>query len=274
MPTYFRSLGIRVTGSTFSPEAAARHEVIVNRGFVARYWPGQSGVGRRFRFIEAKNQKPDEGWMTVIGVADDVPTRGLAGDRGEPFVYQPMNPKEMNSRVVLAVRAKDGIDPTAALRKMVTSFDARLVPPPVITVDADLASSISTQRFTMTLLAAFAALAVVLSAVGLYGVISYVVTQRTREIGIRVALGATPRQVARAIVLRGLVLSVGGLVVGLVAAVWGTRLIKAALYQVTSTDPASYALAGLTLLAVSVLACLVPMRRAMRVDPLIAMRGE
>ena len=153
-------------------------------------------------------------------------------------------------------------------------MDARLIPPPVISVDADLASTISTQRFTMVLLAVFAMTAVVLSAIGLYGVISYVVTQRTREIGIRVALGATPANVARAIVARGLLLSVTGLAAGLGAAVWGTRLIKTMLFGVTGTDAASYALAGVALLAVSLVACAVPMRRAMRVDPVIAMRGE
>ena len=126
----------------------------------------------------------------------------------------------------------------------------------------------------MTILAIFEGLAVVLSAVGLYGVISYVVTQRSREIGIRIALGATPRNVARTIVVRGLILSAVGLAIGLVAARWGTALIASTLYGVASTDVASYGAAGAPLLVISVLACLVPMRRAMSVDPVIAMRGE
>jgi ABC-type antimicrobial peptide transport system permease subunit len=124
------------------------------------------------------------------------------------------------------------------------------------------------------LLSVFGAIAAVLAAVGIYGVMAYAVTQRTREIGIRVALGATPANVARAIVARGLVLSVAGLAVGLTAAVWGTRLIKSALFGVVGTDALSYALAAAALLIVSVGACAVPMRRAVRVDPVIAMRGE
>jgi putative ABC transport system permease protein len=137
-----------------------------------------------------------------------------------------------------------------------------------------LAATIAPQRFTMVLLAVFAGLAVLLSAVGLYGVISYVVTQRTREIGIRIALGATPHRVARAVVARGLVLSIVGLAAGLAIAVWGSALIKSMLYGVAATDPLSYTMAGAALLGVSLLACTIPMRRAMRVDPVIAMRAD
>jgi ABC-type antimicrobial peptide transport system permease subunit len=108
----------------------------------------------------------------------------------------------------------------------------------------------------------------------LYGVISYVVTQRTREIGIRVALGATPRHVATSIVARGLILSAIGLGIGLTAAVWGTKIIQSTLYGVTTRDPVAYAGTGLVLLLVSVLACSLPMARALAVDPVIAMRGD
>jgi ABC-type antimicrobial peptide transport system permease subunit len=126
----------------------------------------------------------------------------------------------------------------------------------------------------MTLLAIFAGLAVVLSAIGLYGVISYVVAERTREIGIRIALGATPRDIAGAVVVRGIVLSALGLTIGLVAAFWGTRVIRSVLHGVSTTDPLSFLTAATLLLGVSLLACAIPMRRAMRVDPVIAMRGD
>ncbi|HXT17270.1 MAG TPA: ABC transporter permease [Gemmatimonadaceae bacterium] len=271
--SYFQTLGIRLTGSTFGASPIEQHEVIVNRGFASKYWPGQSAVGRRFRFTSANDKQPAD-WMTVVGVADDVPTNGLAADLSSPFVYRPIDPKHMNTRVVVSVRTKDGVDPVPSLRRLVTSFDSRMAPPPVQTVESDLARSISIQRFTMTLLAAFASLAVVLSAVGLYGVISYIVTQRTREIGIRIALGATPRLVARAIGTRALVLSVAGLAIGLTASVWATRLIQGQLYEIRGTDAAAYLVTGLLLLGISLAACAVPMRRAMRVDPVIAMRGD
>jgi putative ABC transport system permease protein len=157
---------------------------------------------------------------------------------------------------------------------VVKALDPRLVPPIVRSTDDILSDSVSRYRFTMTLLAAFAGLSVLLSAIGLYGVIAYVVTQRHREIGIRIALGATPRDVARAIVVRALVLSAVGLIAGLGIATWGAKLIRASLYNTSATDPLSYAAAGALLLVVSVGACVLPMRRAMRVDPVIAMRGE
>lgn len=121
---------------------------------------------------------------------------------------------------------------------------------------------------------AAAVVAVVLSAVGLYGVISYAVAQRTREIGVRIALGASARQVAGPVMRSGLVLSAVGLIIGLVGSVWGTRVVQKILYGVGATDPVSFSLGALLLLSVSLLACVVPMRRAMRVDPLIAMRAK
>ncbi len=271
-PNFFSTLRLRVEGSTFTEASLARSEVIVSRAFARKHWPGASAVGRRLRFAGPKS-KSDEGWKTVIGVADEVQT-GSMSDHFDALIYNPIDPKDGHSRLSVAVRARAGIDPTVSLRRIVSELDARFIPPPVSTVESDLAKSIGPQRFTMLLLAAFATLAVVLSAVGLYGVISYVVTQRTREIGIRIALGASPSNVARAIAARGLVLSTIGLALGLIMAVWGTRLIRSALFGVTATDPVSYVATGGLLLLVSLLACLLPMRRAMRVDPVIAMRAD
>jgi putative ABC transport system permease protein len=273
-PNYFQVLGVKIDGSTFSPASSENSDVIVNRGFEQKYWQGQSAVGRRFRFKDDKSQKADADWMRVVGVADDVPYGSPGADRAAPFIYNPISPKSASSVSVVAVRVRKGVDPSVALQQIVKSIDSHLAPPPVTTVDAALASTVATQRFTMILLTVFAVVAVLLSAIGLYGVISYVVTQRTREIGIRVALGASPANVAAAIVARGLALSVVGLALGLFGSIWGSALIKTALFGVTGTDATSYAIAGVTLLAVSVVACFIPMRRAMRVDPAIAMRGE
>jgi putative ABC transport system permease protein len=274
-PNYFQVLGIRLEGATFGSAPADSDDIIVNRSFASKYWPGQPAVGRRFRF-KGKNQKPGEAWKRVVGVADNVPLHlGSSGaDRSPPAFYERLNSDDAGASSAIVVRVRPGVDPTEALRRIVTSLDSRLPRPSVTGVEDDLARTFATQRFTMTLLTVFATLAVVLSAIGLYGVISYVVTQRTREIGIRVALGAMPLHVARTIVVRGLALAALGVVIGLVASIWGTSLIKASLFGITSTDAASYVLASVLLLGVSLFACAVPMRRAMRVDPAIAMRGD
>jgi putative ABC transport system permease protein len=268
-PNYFSVVGIPIIeGSTFSSGAVERNDIIINESMARRMWPGQSAVGHRINFAS------DTFHMNIVGVVGDTPTEGLSRDRKQPVLYFPIDPNKLSRSMVLTLRAARGQDPTVALRTITSALDPKLVPPTVGTVAATLAATIAFQRFTMTILAVFATLAVVLSGVGLYGVISYVVTQRTREIGIRIALGATPRHVARTIVMRGVILSAIGLAIGLLAARWGTTLIASTLYGVATSDAVSYGAAGALLLAISVVACLVPMRRAMSVDPVVAMRGE
>jgi predicted permease len=268
-PEFFSTLRIRIlSGRTFDAASYARHEVIINQGLAKKLWPGEAAVGRRIRYGQ------DGDWSTVVGVVADVPSLGLAEGLDEPLVYMPLDEKDWPFRMTVGFRTRRGFDPVEPVRAVVKAIDPRLVPPIVRSTDDILSDSVSRYRFTMTLLAAFAGLSVLLSAIGLYGVIAYVVTQRHREIGIRIALGATPRDVARAIVVRALVLSIVGLTAGLGLATWGAKLIRASLYNVSATDPLSYAATGALLLVVSVVACVLPMRRAMRVDPVIAMRGE
>jgi len=270
---YFHLLGAKLRGANFDAGSAQRNEIIINEALATSFWPGQEALGKRIRLKPASGKSDEHQWMRVIGIAPNIAVLALGADHAEPMIYYP--PSESGwSMSTLAVRVKPGTDPTAALRAIVPRIDPRLAPPPVRTVQSQLAETVSSQQFTMTLLAVFASLAVLLSAIGLYGVISYVVTQRRREIGIRIALGATPRMVARAVVARGLVLSTLGLALGLVASVWATKLIKSSLFGVTGTDPLAYTATAALLLTISVLACLVPMRRAMAVDPVIAMRGE
>jgi ABC-type antimicrobial peptide transport system permease subunit len=247
--------------------------VIINHGFAQKLWPGQSALGKRMRFASDRPGKVLS-WMTVVGVVGDVPRFNLKGDRTAALLYFPSQAEADWPEVTLAIRAAPGSNPVEAIRQIVRTLDPRLAPPTLKTIDAALEETIGTEAFTMKLLATFAALAVLLSAIGLYGVISYVVTQRTREIGIRVALGATPRHVATSIVARGLILSAIGLGIGLTAAIWGTAIIRSTLYGVTTRDPVAYAGTGFVLLLVSFLACLLPMARALAVDPVIAMRGD
>jgi len=274
-PEYFDVIGLRlVQGRTFSASPSPR-DLIVNEGIARKLWPAENAVGKRVRFATAPGAAPLP-WNTVVGVAENMPVHGPSADPAAPMFYSPVTDSSgfISQPMRIAVRSRPGVDPTAALRSLVMSLDTRAAPPKVESVSAALRDSISRQRFTMNLLAAFAVLAVILSAVGLYGVISYTVTQRTREIGIRIALGAMPAQAVRTIAARGLVLATLGLGAGLGAAVWGTKLIRSALFGVSGTDALSYAITGVALLAVSVAASMIPMRRAMRVDPVIAMRGD
>jgi putative ABC transport system permease protein len=167
-----------------------------------------------------------------------------------------------------------GANPIATVRSLVPAIDRRLPPPAVTNVEDAMTQSIAGPRFTMLLLAVFTILALVLAAVGLYGVLAYAVAQRTREIGIRIALGATRQAVARTVVGQGVMLAVSGIVVGLAGSFWATKLIAKMLYDVPRSDPISFAAGAVLLFATAMAACLVPIRRAAAVDPLIAMRAE
>jgi putative ABC transport system permease protein len=267
-PNYFKMMGIPlVAGNTFSDTTDKSDQVVVNEGFAKKYWRGQNAVGRRLRVVY--NGKGD--WQTIVGVVRDAFVSGLTSDASQPLLYQPFRG---NYQPSLVVRMKPGANPIGSVRATVPTLDRTLPPPNVTNVEDAMAESISGPRFTMLLLAMFTVLALVLAAVGLYGVLAYAVTQRTREIGIRIALGATRRAIARAIVGQGAIFAASGVVLGLAGAYWATRFIDKMLYGVPRGDPYSFLAGALLLFATAIVACLVPMRRAVAVDPLIAMRAE
>jgi putative ABC transport system permease protein len=224
-------------------------------------------VGRRLRVVY--NGKGD--WMTIVGVTADAYTTGLTSQANDPLLYMPFHGQ---FQPALIVRATPGTNAIAAVKSIIPAMDRHLPPPSVTNIEDGMLESIASPRFTMLLLALFTGLALVLAAVGLYGVLAYAVAQRTREIGIRIALGATRRTIARAIVGQGALLAVCGIVVGLGGAYWATKFIDKMLYGVPRGDPLSFAAGALLLFATAMAACLVPMRRAVAVDPLIAMRAE
>jgi len=267
-PYYFREMGIKLReGTTFSDTSEKSDQVLVNEGFAAKYWPNGSAVGKRLRVVFNGNGD----WMTIVGVVANAFTSGLTMEASQPMLYTTFQGRWQPA---LIIRATPGTNAIAAVRALVPQIDRHLPPPNVTNVEDAMRDSIATPRFTMLLLGLFTLLALVLAAVGLYGVLAYAVAQRTREIGIRIALGATRRAIGRVILGQGVLLAAGGIVIGLAGAFWASRFLDKMLYGVPRGDPLSFVAGTGLLLATAMAACLVPMRRAVGVDPLIAMKAE
>jgi putative ABC transport system permease protein len=271
-PDYFSMMGMPLlAGRTFDDGSAARNEVIVNRSLARRLWPDGDAIGRRFRNTVRRPGQTAEDWQTVIGIVPDV-VRSLMEPAAQPAVYRPLAGSK-EGQVSLLVRVH-GEDAAALLGSFATSVNPGTSKPVIENVRQKLDKSIEEQRFTMRILAAFAALGVLLAAVGLFGVISYNVGQRTREIGVRMTLGATRTSIAQLVVGDGIRLALLGTAVGLLGAIATTRLIRGLLHGVSPLDPLSFGLGAVLLLVISVIACAAPMLRAMAVDPVISVRAE
>jgi predicted permease len=271
-PDYFAVMGMPlVAGRTFDDGSAARNEVIVNRSLAHQLWPNGNAIGRRFRNTVRRPGRPAEEWQTVIGIAPDV-VRSLIEPAAQPAVYRPLAGADAG-QIALLIRVR-GEDPAALLGNFAASLSPNASKPVIENVRQKLDKSIAEQRFTMGILVVFAALGVLLAAVGLFGVISYNVSQRTREIGVRMTLGATRTSIARLVVGDGIRLALFGTALGLLGAVAATRLIQGLLYGVSPLDPFSFGLGAVLLLVISVIACSAPMIRATGVDPVIAVRAE
>lgn len=278
-PDYFSVMAMPLTaGRTFDDGSAARNEVIINRTLAREIWPEGDAVGHRFRNTVSVPGGPAEEWQTVIGIVPDV-VNSLVESATQPTIYRPFDAASNTRQTTLLVRLR-GEDPAARLRQFVAivrpdgggTVGGRGVA--IENVREKIDRSMAEPRFTMRVLAAFALLGVLLSAVGLFGVVSFNVGQRTREIGVRMTLGATRASIARLVVGDGVRLTLIGTVVGLLGAVVATRLIRGLLYGVSPLDPFSFGLGALLLLVISVVACTAPMIRATGVDPVIAVRAE
>jgi predicted permease len=266
-PAFFRTVGTPlVEGRVFSDTTAASREVIINEGFARHHWPNGSALGRRMR-ISFQGQGGD--WLTVVGVAKDISYSGPRGDRSAPYLYTP-SPETRSPSILLRTTNPQAIDEARAL------FKSRIgrVQLTVTSAEAVMARGLAAPRFIMLLMAGFTVLAVVLAAVGLYGMMAYAVVQRTREIGIRIALGASRDRIARSVVGRGARLGVLGASVGLLLALWATRLIEKSLFGVGRLDATSFIAGGVLLVLIAVVACLAPMRRAIAVDPMTSIRAD
>jgi predicted permease len=242
--------------------------VVVNESFARRYWPKESALGHRITIYD------DSTWRTIVGVVRDIRERGYELDL-KPGVYRPLDLADGYSVSQLVVRAAgDPLSVAPAVRRVIAAVDPEQPVSAVRTMDDVIELQVTDRRQELTLLATFAALALILACIGLYGVLSYAVTQRSREIGVRMALGASGGKVLRMVVGRGLLLTAIGLLLG-AGASWGlTGLMRGMLYGVRPTDPATFAGVAALLGAVSAIACWIPARRASRLDPMVVLRED
>jgi putative ABC transport system permease protein len=263
---YFAAMEIPLKRGRLFQDREAEPTIVVNESMAKRYWPGEEAIGRRVRF-------GDTPWFTIVGIVSDVRVRGArTPSTVETYIPYWHNP-EPGTNVVL----KTAGDPAALaepLRRAVKDVDGQVAVAGVASMQQTIADSNGSPRLIATLVAIFAGLALVLAAVGIYGVMSYAVSQRTKEIGVRLALGAAERQIFTLVVGESLRLAAAGLAIGLVLALAVGRALKTLLFGVGSADPVTFAATAMLLAGVACVAAFVPARRAMRVEPMMALRGD
>jgi putative ABC transport system permease protein len=272
-PGYFRAIGARLVAGRMIDEHDTRDQppvAMVNAALARRYFRGENAVGRRITFGRPQDHSP---WVTIVGVVADGKQDGL--DKPvEPEEYSPLAQRLQNPLTFAVRTTADTEAAIAAARRAVRAVDKDVALTHVTTLQEVVRSSMGDHRFRTALLSAFAAVALLLAAVGIYGVLAYFVTQRGRELGVRLALGARPRALFLMVVGQGLRPVVAGAIVGLMGAVALTGLMKSMLFGIEPADPTTYAVTAAVLAAIAAAACAVPALRATRVDPLVALRDE
>jgi putative ABC transport system permease protein len=274
-PGYFRAMHIPLRGRDFDDRDVGTEGkpaglvTIISESMARRYWPNEDPIGRVVT-IHSFGQTPH----TIIGVAGDVHSSDLETEvgptvYGSAMAYPGWNPMSLVIRSVA-----DPLSHTESIRRAIREIDPMVPIYDVRALDDLLSQSLGSRRFNMYLLGCFAVAAAALACVGLFGVLAYLVSQRTREIGIRLALGARERDVVTLVVGRGMTLALSGALVGLAVAFWAARVMKTLLYSISPRDPLTFILVPVVLSAVALLACYLPARRATRVNPLVALRAE
>jgi len=275
-PGYMETMAMSLRAGRFfdtRDDANGEPVAIINARMARLYWPGLDPIGRRF---QAGSEGHAPAWRTIVGLVDDTRVMGI-DQPTRPEMYFPLAQSGNNWMWPrdLAIRVTG--DPLAlapAVRQAVWAVDPAQPVSSVTSMDDIVAGELQGRRMQMTLMSAFAALALLLAAIGVYGVLSYAVTSRTSEIGLRLALGGDPGRIRLLVVRQGLALAALGLVLGLGAAFWGTTLLGRLLFSVSPHDPRTFAVQAGVLAVVCVLAAWLPARRASRVDPMTALRVE
>ena len=249
---------------------AALDTLVIDEEFARRHWPNEDAVGKRI--VMGSEERPV--YLTVVGVVGRVKMEGLSQDSNRVQGYFPFLQVPANGMTVIIKAAGDPNQLIAAARQQVKAIDPDQPIYEVRTMHEIRAESVAPERLNLTLLSIFAGIALVLAIVGIYGVMSYSVTQRTHEIGIRMAIGAQPRDVFRMVLGQGMMLALIGVGIGLLGAFALTRLMATMLFGVEPTDPATFAAIAVLLTTVALVACYIPGRRATKVDPVISLRYE
>lgn len=268
-PGYFRAMGIPLLKGrelTERDNQNAPPVMVINETAARRLWPGEDPIGKRLMF--GSDNSP---WIEVIGIVGDVKHDGLHEDAG-PHVY---GSHLQVPWPTLKVAVRSRLDPAMVatiVRRETQGIDPSQPVSDVKTMDEIMADSVAPRRFALTLFSLFAGVAMVLTVIGIYGVLAYIVTERTPELGIRMALGAQTHNVLRLVAGQGLKLALSGVGIGLLGALALTRLMKGLLFEVSATDPLTFALIALLLAGVALLACWIPARRAAKIDPIVALR--
>jgi putative ABC transport system permease protein len=276
-PDYFRAMGERVLeGRVFTDRdtAEASPVAVVDETFVRAHYPGESALGKRLRFGSSRDPE-DKGakWLEIVGVVGHVKNYGVDQD-SRVEVYLPYFQNPVGSATLIVRAEKDPAAVSASIRQAVKAVDLEVPVYSVRTLAEIVSDSTAQRRLAVMLITVFAAVALLLAAVGIYGVMSYAVAQRTQEIGIRMALGAERRDILRMVLRHGGLMAVIGIGLGVTVALGLARLITSLLFQVSATDPPTFSVVPVVLIAVALLACYIPARRATRVDPLVALRYQ
>jgi putative ABC transport system permease protein len=271
---YFKTLGVPLVAGRFFDERDVRGRppvTIVNETLARRYFPGGNAVGRRLK--QGGAERPNNPWMEIVGVVGDVKYSGLNAPP-EPAFYLADRQQPWTRRYVIVRTAADPRSALSAIRGAVSALDRDVPVARVSTIDQLMNESVAAPRFRTTLVTVFAVVGLVLAAIGIYGVMAYTVSERARELGVRVALGATTGDVVRMVLAEAFALAAVGVGLGVAVAVAMTRFMAALLYGVTPTDPATFvSIAGL-LMAIALAGSYVPARRATRIDPIMTLRSE
>jgi predicted permease len=272
-PGYFRALGVPlVSGRLFSEgdDAKAPPVVIINRAMAERYWPGEDVVGKRMTFEDAPKETD---WMRIVGVVGDIKDQPNS-PRAEPGFWWP-ELVAPNPNMSIVMRSSGNPELLAdALRNEVKRLDPTLAVADVQVMDRIVETSVATPRFAFVLVGMFAGLAILLAAIGTYGVIAYSVSQRTAEFGLRMALGAQQSGVLRLVLTQAVKLTLAGTILGIAVSLVLARVLKTLIFNVSPTDPATYAAVGLIVVVVALIACYIPAYRATQADPMNALRSE